>query len=66
MIGDDHSGLELRGMNCIRTGFEFRLEHRYLCVGRDLATGCSPVQGVLSTVYRIKKLKNRLRPNKLL
>jgi hypothetical protein len=28
-----------------------------LCVGRGLAMGCSPVQGVLPTVYRIKKLK---------
>jgi hypothetical protein len=30
-----------------------------LCVGSGLATGRSPVQGVLPTVYRIKKLKNR-------
>jgi hypothetical protein len=28
-----------------------------LCVGRGLATGWSPVQGVLPTVYRIKELK---------
>jgi hypothetical protein len=28
-----------------------------LCVGSGLATGSSPVQGVLSTVYRFKKLK---------
>jgi hypothetical protein len=35
-----------------------------LCVGRDIATGWSPVQGVLPTVYRIKKLKKRPRPNK--
>jgi hypothetical protein len=28
-----------------------------LCVGSGLATGWSPVQGVLPTVYRIKKLK---------
>jgi hypothetical protein len=28
-----------------------------LCVGSDFATGWSPVQGVLPTVYRIKKLK---------
>jgi hypothetical protein len=27
-----------------------------LCVGSGLATGWSPVQGVLLTVYRIKKL----------
>jgi hypothetical protein len=35
-----------------------------LCVGRGLATGLSPVQGVLPTVYRIKKLKKRPRFNK--
>jgi hypothetical protein len=29
-----------------------------LCVGSGLATGSSPVQGVLPTVYRIKKLKS--------
>jgi hypothetical protein len=30
-----------------------------LCVGNGLATGWSPVQGVLPPVYRIKKLKKR-------
>jgi hypothetical protein len=35
-----------------------------LCVGSGLATGWSPVQGTLPTVYRIKKLKKRPRPNK--
>jgi hypothetical protein len=35
-----------------------------LCVGSDLPTGWSPVQGVLPTVYRIKKLKKRPRSNK--
>jgi hypothetical protein len=30
-----------------------------LCVGKGLATGWSPVQGFLPTVYRIKKLKKR-------
>jgi hypothetical protein len=35
-----------------------------LCVGRGTATGSSPVQGVLPTMYRIKKLKKRPRPNK--
>jgi hypothetical protein len=35
-----------------------------LCVGRGLATGWSTVQGVLPTVYRIKILKKRPRPNK--
>jgi hypothetical protein len=28
-----------------------------LCVGNSLATGWSPVQGVLQTVYTIKELK---------
>jgi hypothetical protein len=32
-----------------------------LCVGRFFATGCSPIQGVLPIVYRIKKLKKRPR-----
>jgi hypothetical protein len=31
------------------------------CVGRGLATGWSPVQGVLPTVYTIKKLKKQPR-----
>jgi hypothetical protein len=35
-----------------------------LCVGRGLATGWSPVKGVLPTVYRMKKLKKRPRSNK--
>jgi hypothetical protein len=35
-----------------------------LCVSRGLATGWFPVQGVLPTVYKIKKLKKRPRPNK--
>jgi hypothetical protein len=35
-----------------------------LCVGSGLATGWSPVQGVLPTMYRIKKLKKWPRPNK--
>jgi hypothetical protein len=35
-----------------------------LCVGGGLATGWSPVQGVLPTVYRSKKLKKRPRSNK--
>jgi hypothetical protein len=33
-----------------------------LCVGRGLATGWSSVQGVLQTVFRIKKLKKLPRP----
>jgi hypothetical protein len=32
-----------------------------LCVGSDLAMGWSPDQGVIPTVYRIKKLKKRPR-----
>jgi hypothetical protein len=35
-----------------------------LCVGRGLTTGWSPFRGVLPTVYTIKKLKKRPRPNK--
>jgi hypothetical protein len=35
-----------------------------MSVGSGLATGWSPVQGVLPTVYRIKKLKKRPRSNK--
>jgi hypothetical protein len=35
-----------------------------LCVGSGLVTGWSPVQGVLPTVYWIKKLKKRPRFNK--
>jgi hypothetical protein len=49
-------------------GFESYSRHGYLCVclfcvcavlclGRGLATGWSPVQGLLPTVYRIKELK---------
>jgi hypothetical protein len=29
-----------------------------LCVGRGLATGWSPIRGVIRTVYKIKKLKS--------
>jgi hypothetical protein len=35
-----------------------------LCVGSGLAMGWSPVQGVLPTLYMIKKLKKRPRSNK--
>jgi hypothetical protein len=35
-------------------------------IGSGLATGWSPVQGVLPTVYRIKKLKKRTTRNKWL
>jgi hypothetical protein len=37
-----------------------------LCVGSGLATGWSPVQGILPTVYRVTKLTKRPRPNKWL
>jgi hypothetical protein len=36
-----------------------------LHVGSGLATDRSPVQGVLLTVYRITKLQNRPRSNKM-
>jgi hypothetical protein len=35
-----------------------------LCVGRGLATGLSPVQGVLLTVYRIRNPRMQPRTNK--
>jgi hypothetical protein len=35
-----------------------------LYIGRGLRKGWSPVQWVLPTVHRIKKLQKRLRPNK--
>jgi hypothetical protein len=35
-----------------------------LCAGSGRATGWSPVQGVLPTVYKIKKLKQRSKSNK--
>jgi hypothetical protein len=35
-----------------------------LCVGSGLATSSSPVQGILPTAYKIRKLKRRPRPNK--
>jgi hypothetical protein len=34
-----------------------------LCAGMGLATGSSPVQRILPTMYRIKKLKKKTRPN---
>jgi hypothetical protein len=37
-----------------------------LCVGSGFATAWSPIQGVLSTVYRIKKLEKRPRSNNVL
>jgi hypothetical protein len=35
-----------------------------LCVGSDLATGSSPIQGVPSTGNRIRNLKKQPRPNR--
>jgi hypothetical protein len=35
-----------------------------LYTGRDLAKGCSPIQGVLPTVYKIKKMKKGQGPTK--
>jgi hypothetical protein len=51
-----------RGMNvCVR----LFCVHVVMCVGSGLATGWSPVHGVLPTVYRIKKLKKRPRSKRL-
>jgi hypothetical protein len=36
----------------------------FLCVGSGLATGSSPVHGILPTSYRIKKLTEQPRSNK--
>jgi hypothetical protein len=54
------------GSNLTCTDVSVRLFCVYivLCVGNGLATGWSSVQGVLPTVYRIKKLKKRPRSNK--
>jgi hypothetical protein len=65
----------LRSLESWDRGFEYHSRHGclcvllfcvyvVLCVGRGLATGWSPVQGVLPTVYRIKKLKNGQCPTK--
>jgi hypothetical protein len=57
-------------------GFEIRTRHGCLycvylfcvcvvpCTGRGLATGWSPVQGIVPTVYRFEKLKKLPRPNR--
>jgi hypothetical protein len=51
-----------RGMDvCVRLFFVCAL----LCVCSGLATGWSPVQGVLATVYRTKKMKKRPRSKRL-
>jgi hypothetical protein len=74
-----HGGLAVWGMNRLRSlerwdrGSESHSRHGclcafilfvVLCVGSGLATGRSPVQGVLPTVYKIEKLKKRPRSNK--
>jgi hypothetical protein len=49
----------IMGSNSIRVMYVYVRLFRVcavLCVGRGLATGWSPVQGVLPTVYRIKNL----------
>jgi hypothetical protein len=73
----DHSGRAVWGINRLRSlerwdrGFESHSRHGclysvcvFLRVGSGLATGWSPVQGVLPTLYRIKKLKKVPRSNK--
>jgi hypothetical protein len=72
----DHSGMNsFRSLGLWDRGFENHSRHGclycvrlfyvciVLCVGTGLATGWSSVQGVLSTVYRIKKLIKRPRHN---
>jgi hypothetical protein len=66
----------LRSLERWDRGFESRSRHGclfcvrlfcvcvVLCVGSGLATGWFPVQGIIPSAYRIKKLKNRPRPNK--
>jgi hypothetical protein len=64
----DHSGHAVYGMNRLRSlehwdlGFESHSRHGclctfILCVGSGLATGWSPVQGVLPTVYGLRNWK---------
>jgi hypothetical protein len=72
----DHSGCAVYGINCLLPlehwghGFESHSRHGclrafILCVGISLVTGWFPIQGVLQTVYRIKKLKKWPRPKGL-
>jgi hypothetical protein len=69
-LGTNHIDRAFWGMNCLRAlGSWVRILLKawmsvvinsmfvLLCIGRDLATVWSPVQGVLPTLYRIKKLK---------
>jgi hypothetical protein len=54
--------------SCVRIQFEAYLSafilFVLLCIGSGLAAGWSPVQGVPSAVYRIKKLKIGKSPTK--
>jgi hypothetical protein len=74
-----HSSRAVWSMNRLRSlehwdrGFESHSRHGCMCtfilcmllrVGSGLATGWSPVQRVLQTAYRIKKLKKRPRSNR--
>jgi hypothetical protein len=57
VVGSNHT----RGMDvCVRLFCVYVV----LCAGSGLATGWSPTRRVLSTVYRIKKLKNGQGPTK--
>jgi hypothetical protein len=58
----------LRSLGRYDRGFEYHFGHGYLmcvffcvcvavCVGTGLVMGCSPVQGVLPTIWKVKKLK---------
>jgi hypothetical protein len=69
----DRSGRTVWGMNCLRPlkhwgrRFESHLRHGCVCMFIlccGLATSWSPVEEVLPTVHRIKKLKKGPRPNK--
>jgi hypothetical protein len=58
-----------RSLECCDSGFKSHSRHGclcalILCLGSGFATGWSPVQGVLPTVYKMKKLKKRPRSNK--
>jgi hypothetical protein len=68
IVTADYSVRAVWGMNCFRTlqrwdrGFEYHSRYGCLClfcvcIGSGLATGWSPIQGVLPTVYKNKKLK---------
>jgi hypothetical protein len=57
IVGSNH----IQGMDvCVRLFYVCVV----LCLGSSLATGWSPVQGVLPTMYKIKKLKKRPKSDK--